>query len=119
MDLRKAQDMIEISSISKIYIKVLVTALKSGVADDPTGDVVQFAFMTQEPDPGDPTSTPAGGDWVSGSWETSRRGYFARCLVGPGGAKQLTPSETPYWVWVWVTDSPEQPKEPVGAVKVH
>jgi hypothetical protein len=93
-----------ISSLSTEYVKVQVTFTVAGTDTDPTGDTVQMAFKA-------PGTDPAGGDWVTGSWETdstvaSKPIRYARALVGPAG-KVLAKGN--YTVWVKVTDTPEVP----------
>jgi hypothetical protein len=72
-----------------------------------------MAFMT--------SGTPASGDLKTASWETDTTTepdtYYARCLVGPGGAVTLTAGVT-YMVWVKVTDSPEVVLRRVGRLRV-
>jgi len=91
----------QISSISTEYVKVKVSK------DDktsPTSDTVAMAFLLTE-------TSPTIGDWLTAGWQTmtvdGETVYLARCLVGPGGVKTLSPGE--YWVWVKVTDNPEIP----------
>ena len=98
----------EISSESLEYVKVWVDAKRSGVSFDPTGDNVEMAFTTG------PDVEEA--DWNESSWETIGRKYYARCLVGPGGAIEL--EDGSYEVWVRITDDPEIPVLKAGAIKV-
>lgn len=104
---------LQISSLSLQYVRVQVTAMKSGVGVDPSSDPVQMAF----PSAG---VAPVGGDWNTAAWEkyttTSGTTYWAICLVGPGGTKTLTAGR--YDVWVKVTDSPEVPVEMAGQLLV-
>ncbi len=105
--------MATISSLSNEYIKVAVDFQVGGVVTDPTGDTVQMAFLA-------PGSDPAGGDWVTGSWEsdTTVAGHpvrYARVVVGPSG-KVL--SKGNYVVWVKVADSPEVPVKQAGLLQV-
>lgn len=103
----------EISAASLEYVRVPVAAQSSGIAVNPTADVVQLAFMSGR-------TNPATGDWKAASWDTDVTTvpptYRARCLVGPGGAVTLSPGT--YLVWVKVTDSPEMPVKPAGPLKV-
>jgi hypothetical protein len=98
----------EISSESLEYVKVWVDAKRSGVSFDPTSDVVEMAFTTG--------SDIDEADWQNSSWETIGRKYYARCLVGPGGAIEL--DDGLYQVWVRITDSPEIPVLTAGYIKV-
>ena len=70
---------LSLSSLSTEYIRIEVSATESGAAVDPTGDTVEFAFMTNAED--EPSS------WDTGEWETDPAGptYYARILVGPSG----------------------------------
>lgn len=103
----------EISTASLEYVRVPVSATASGAAVNPTSGTVQMAFI-------DGTSAPASGDWKTASWETDSGTepdtYYARCLVGTGGAVTLTAAT--YSVWVKVTDSPEVPVRRAGLLRV-
>lgn len=98
----------EISAESLEYVKCKVEAIKAGVLYNPTGDAVAFAFTA--------TEDATGASWSGGSWETISGEYWARCLVGTGGAVQLTPDI--YYVWVKITDSPEIPVKMAGLLEV-
>lgn len=104
---------LEISSLSKEYVKVPVAATVNGVLINPTADAVQFAFMPLG-------ASPASGDFKSASWETAGTSpnvvYYARCLVGPGGTVTLAAGV--YVVWVKVTDNPEIPVKQAGTLTV-
>ena len=99
----------QISSLTKEYVRVAVAATEAGAPVIPTGDVVQMAFTVNGAD-------PVGGDWKSATWETSGSIYYARCLVGPGGTVALAVGH--YLVWVKVTDSPEVPVRSAGFLDV-
>jgi hypothetical protein len=103
-----------ISSASLEYVKARVFAKMSGAVIDPTADVVTMAFLASDAD-------PVSGDFKAASWETDTTtdpdSYFARCLVGPGGAATLT--DGIYTVWVKIADSPEIPVKRAGQVIVH
>ena len=99
-----------ISSVSLEYVRVQVTALKSGSSVNPTGDVVQMAFTGVG-------VLPVSGDWKTASWETTpQNAYYAKCLVGSGGAVTLAAGR--YDIWVKVTDSPEVPVKLAGQLLV-
>lgn len=102
-----------ISSLSKEYIRVPVFATEAGAVVNPTGDTVTMAFTTSGAD-------PVGGDYKTASWEADATAvpaiYYARCVVGPGGAAVLTAGR--YTVWVKLTDSPEVPVKRVGELVV-
>lgn len=87
-----------ISSLSKQYVKVRVSAAESGASVDLTGGTVQMAFTVVG-------TEPVTNDWKSATWETdSTRNpdrYYARCMVGPSGT--ITLSDGTYDVWVKVT----------------
>jgi len=103
----------ELSSAALMYVKAPVRVKKQGVPYDPTGDVVAVAFMSGR-------ATPTSGDWKTASWETDATTtpstYFARCLVGSGGATTLVAGL--YEMWVKVTDSPEIPVLVCGPLRV-
>ena len=96
---------IGMSQLATEYLLVPVSATKAGVAYNPTGDTVQFAFMPQ------PTQVPQSGDWVSGAWDTDTSNvlypYSAKCLIGPSGT--VTLGIGTYTVYVKITDNPEIP----------
>lgn len=93
---------LEISALSRQYVKVPVAVRLAGAAVNPTTDTVQIAF---------PPVGTAPQTWINAAWEidssASSPVYLARCTVGPGGAVTLTPG--PYDIYVKVTDSPEIP----------
>ena len=107
-------DTIGMSQLSTQYVFIPVSATKSGVAYNPTGDVVQFAFM--------PTATqvPQVSDWVAGSWDTDSSSilfpYSAKCLVGPSGT--TNPGIGTFVMYLKVTDSPEIPVLIVGQLQI-
>ena len=102
--------MINISVLSKDFIRVPVSAEEDGLAVDPTGDVVEMAIVTASTD-------PVGGDWNTAAWETAGSIYYARLLVGPGSSFGALSAKT-YDVWVKVTDSPEIPAMRAGPLQV-
>lgn len=93
---------LEISSLSRQYVKVPVAAKLAGAVVNPTADVVTMAFPVHGSDPA---------TWLAATWETDATStpatYLARCNVGPGGTVTLAAGT--YDVWVKVTDSPEIP----------
>jgi hypothetical protein len=105
--------MVEISTASLEYVRVPVAAKVDGAAHDPTEDTVTMAFLAT-------TAAPASGDWKTASWETDTGPdpdtYYARCLVGTGGAVVLTAGV--WHVWVKVADSPETPVKRAGLIRV-
>lgn len=108
-----ASGAILMSSASLQYVIVPVNATKAGVTFNPTGDTVQFAFLTTI------SATPQTSDWVSGSWITLPNlsyPYAAQCLVGPGGTKTLGAGL--YVIWVKIIDSPEIPVLIAGQLKI-
>jgi hypothetical protein len=106
--------MLVISKDSKEYVRVPVFAKEGAAVVNPTADTVQMAFLAGE-------GPPAAGDYKAASWETDASTepdtYYARCLIGPGGAIVLTPDT--YSVWVKVTDVPETPVREVGQLRIY
>lgn len=101
------------STASLQYVNVPVNATKSGAPYNPTGDVVQFAFLLSI------AGTPQSSDWVSGNWVTLPNynyPYACQCLVGPGGTTTLAAGL--YVIWVKITDSPEIPVLIAGQLKI-
>jgi len=92
---------VQLPQLSLEYLRVAWSATISGVLVDPTNPLlsVQLAF---------PRSGAAPAAWYTASWEADGRGgWWARCLLGPGGAVTLVPGA--YDVWVKVTMTPEIP----------
>ena len=104
--------MLNFSTASLEYIPVQVSALKSGMPYNPTGDTVAMAFSS-----GSSTATPTAGlTFYAGTWDTAQGAYYALCLVGPGGTTALTAG---IWtVWVKVTDNPEIPVKNAGQIQM-
>ncbi|MFD1274819.1 hypothetical protein ACFQ51_34600 [Streptomyces kaempferi] len=104
--------MLSIDRDSREFVGAEVSALVNGRAYNPTADVVEFAFTG--PDDTRPT------DWHAGVWDTPPQGassYRAQVLIGPGGSgPELDPGT--YRMWLRVTDSPERPVIPVGALTI-
>jgi hypothetical protein len=98
-----------IAAVSTEYVNVPVQVTVNGEPYDPTGDVVQFAFV---PGSAQPVT------WYSGSWVTTvQGGYIAQCLVGPeNSGVVLAPGA--YTVWIMITDDPEVPVLPAGNLAV-
>lgn len=99
---------LKLSLLTKEFVKTQVTHTIDGEVVDPTGDAVQWAFLT--------SGNPIEGNWVTGDWETTSEGYFARCLIGPGSPNVL-PAGT-YKAWLRITDSPERPVRLVGTIVI-
>lgn len=96
--------MITRSVLDTEYVSFPVELVVNGNVINPTGDVVQFAFM---PSPAD--ANPASGDWHTGSWYTPTPGkYGAQILVGPLNGGIVLASGL-YNVWIKITDNPEVP----------
>jgi len=101
-----------VSSLTLEFVRVPVAATKSGVAYDPSADVVSLAFVPRGVD-------PQAADRHQGSWEPSgdpSHPFSARILVGPGGVVQLAAGT--YSVWVKIADNPEVPVLRAGIVEV-
>lgn len=98
-----------ISSLSTEYLQVPVQASLNGTPYNPTGDPVEFAFVTGS---GYPVT------WYPGSWVTTVQSiYLAQCLIGPqNGGVVLAPGT--YTVWVQITDFPEIPVQPTGSLQI-
>lgn len=96
--------MITRSVLDTEYLVYPVSLVVGGVALNPTGDPVAFAF---KPNPAN--ANPSSGDWNTGSWITTGSGtYQAQVLVGPSnGGVSLAVGL--YNVWIRITDSPEIP----------
>ena len=78
--------------------------------DDPTGDVVQWAFLDRGTQWPNETTT-----WVDGGWKpgSTAQDAVARVLVGPeNGGHPLTVGQ--YRVWLRITDNPEVPVKLAG-----
>lgn len=86
--------LLRVSRLTLEYVRTTVTA-----SADPTGDVVEFAFVT--------TDRPGDTDWETGGWDPDVTTYDARILVGPGGTVELDAGT--YGCWIRVTDNPERP----------
>lgn len=93
------------------YIPIEVTTS----AGDPTGDVIQAAFVA-------PNTRPGPSDWQAAFWTgavnpTLQPGtYMALCLIGVGAS--FTPAAGEYQVYIKITDSPEIPVLPAGTLVV-
>ena len=103
--------MLKISILSTVFVKSRIIATKNGLSYDPTGDVVEVAFVG-------PGVTPAPADWHAGTWETAGTGvYYARLLVGPVGGLVLAAAA--YTMWVRITDNPEVPALEAGPLRIY
>jgi len=92
-----------ISATSLEYVRVPVQVKEGSVNVNPINDTVRMAFIPKK------LVTPVAGDWKVATWEVDGLTYYARCLVGPGGAATLTPGK--YYVWVKIVDNPEVPEK--------
>lgn len=105
--------MLELSVVSREYVRVPVRAQAAGLLVDPSADAVAMAFLAGQ-------AAPESGDWLAASWDvdstvTPAR-YWAQCLVGPGGTVELAAGV--YSVWVRVTDAPEIPVRRAGQLRI-
>lgn len=105
---------ITLSGASLQYVQASILATVGGNPFNPTGDAVQFAFLTG-------TTAPTLADWKTGSWDGAAprppgNAYLAQCLVGPGGTVTLTPGT--YTMWIKILDSPEVPVINVGLLTI-
>lgn len=103
--------MIYLSSASKEFLRTTVSGKRAGRVLDPTSDPVFFAFLPEV------DLQPTGTDWVAGEWEVVATTFVARCLVGPGGAKELAPGT--YYAWIKISDSLETPVRAFDVVRVE
>ena len=105
---------IQMSQLATMYYLVPVNAVQAGVAFNPTGSAVQFAFMPT------PTKVPGNSDWVAGSWDTVTSDilypYSAKCLVGPAGV--INPGIGTYVTYVKITSNPEIPVLIAGQLQI-
>jgi hypothetical protein len=105
---------ITISHLSTEYVLVPISATKQGVSYNPTGDVVQMAFMPNT------AQQPGVSDWQTASWDTDSTNiiypYSAKCLVGPSGVITLVTGT--YVIFVKITDNPETPVLVAGQLAV-
>lgn len=103
-----------ISSLSREFIRVRVTAKEAGAVIDPTAKTVEMAIIAGS---GEPVAT----DWKAASWETDTTTdpdtYYARIEVGPGSTVGAL-ADGLYGVWVRITDTPEVPVRRAGTLLV-
>ena len=107
-------DTIGMSQLSTQYVFIPVNATKSGLAYNPTGDPVVFAFAATA------TYVPQNTDWVAGSWDTDTTSllypYQAKCLVGPAGV--INPGIGTFVIYIKITDNPEVPVLIAGQLQI-
>lgn len=95
--------MITQSVLDTEHLAFSVSLEVDGQPYNPTGDVVEFAFM-----PVSPSTDPGPGDWHAGSWDTvAPDTYSALVLVGPNNGGVALDKGVEYYVWIQITDSPE------------
>jgi hypothetical protein len=101
------------SRLDTSYVQVPIQAIFNGEAYDPTGDVVQLAFMTN-------WALPTDDDWNDGTWSASTAPgiYLAQCLIGPAGSGVDLDVGT-YTVWVQIVDDPETPVINAGTLAIN
>jgi hypothetical protein len=106
-----AQSEIYATSLANVPVNITPPLLVN-----PTLYEVQFAFLATDP----PEPQPTGGQWVSGAWNNDYTAppYQAQCLVGPGGAKQLTEGTWNVWVQINSTGTGEIPVLYAGVLYV-
>ena len=102
--------LIEISTGTEEYVRVAISATKSGVAYDPTGQTVEMSFVASGF--GESVATAI---WHTGVWTTESGVYYAMCLVGD----TFTLSAGTYAVFVRITDDPEIPIKHAGYLRVR
>lgn len=98
----------QLSALSREYVRVRISATEAGAVVDPTADPVYMAFVNG--------GAPEEDDFVDASWETVGSTFYARCLVGPSGTVTLPVGS--YSVWAKVTDSPEAPVRRAGHLTI-
>lgn len=105
--------MITRSVLDTQYLPYPVAFIIGGVAQNPTSDTVQFAFM-----PNPANQNPGTSDWHTGTWITTSTGtYMAQILIGP--ANTGTPLTVGlYNVWIKITDNPEIPIEQIDLLTI-
>lgn len=99
----------KIQSSSSEFFRVLVTATDSSGSINPTGDTVDFAFISGTDEPTSSTT------WSAGSWESTSSPYVARILIGGTGTVL---SVGTYGAWIKITDNPEVPILACGVVTI-
>jgi hypothetical protein len=108
-------DSVGMSQLSTQYVFIPVTATKSGIPYNPTGDPVVFAFAATA------THVPQISDWVAGSWDVNTSSvlfpYSAKCLVGPAGI--INPGIGRYYMYIKITDNPEIPVLLGGLLEIN
>lgn len=105
---------VRLSTLSREYVRVQVSATEAGSPVNPTADTVQMAVTAAGVDP----TT----EWATASWETEVTAtgtkYYARIQVGPSSTVgQLAVGN--YEIWVKVTDNPEVPVAQVGRLAIY
>ena len=105
---------IGMSHLSLQYYFVPVQVTKLGIAYNPTGDTVAFAFMPT------PTQVPQNTDWVAGHGTPTRP---ASCSPTPRNASSAPRGRSPSAsgrtsAYLKVTDNPEIPVEIVGQLQI-
>lgn len=98
-----------LSTSSRTYIRVAISATEGGVTVNPTNKPVYFSF----PDVGE---SILGQTWSDASWETSGSTYYARILVGPQGGLVLPAGS--YEVWVKIDEGVERPANRTGLLEM-
>lgn len=105
--------MITRSVLDTEYLVYPVAFVIGGVAQNPTGDPVAFAFM-----PSPANANPGVTDWKTGTWITTGTGtYMAQVLVGPANGGTPLPVGT-YNVWIRITDMPEVPIQQIDLLSI-
>lgn len=75
----------------------MITPTANGIAFNPTGLVVEMAFISG-------TNDPQSGDWNPATWQSTRDYLYAvACYIGPAG---VTLTAGKYWPWVKIATSP-------------
>lgn len=101
------------SQLSSAPVIIPVKATVAGVNYDPTGDIVQVAFMPNA------VQSPGDTDWQSAFWIASSSPLYpqsVQCVVGPNGVQLGTGR---YQVFIKISDDPETPVRFCGELAIN
>ena len=96
-----AEKILELSSQSRVFVKLRMGAKVNGAAVDPSGYPVQLAVLPRGQDPKET-------DWQTADWEPDGARWWGRLLIGPGS--NFGPlAKANYKVWGRVEALAERP----------